>query len=79
MKIAQPLKPEVLPGFKFKFMRDAYMKAMDAEELLWAAVWSFRDAFLKLCEESWEVKYEYVWGLDSDLDLTGGTAGLDRF
>lgn len=40
------------PGFKFKFMRDAYMKAMNVEE-------------------SWESKYEYVWGLDSDLDLTG--------
>ncbi|CAE7486268.1 unnamed protein product [Symbiodinium pilosum] len=40
------------PGFKFKFMRDAYMKA-------------------KNTEESWESTYEYVWGLDSDLDITG--------
>mmetsp|Transcript_28528 Transcript_28528/g.67791 ORF Transcript_28528/g.67791 Transcript_28528/m.67791 type:complete len:372 (+) Transcript_28528:80-1195(+) len=39
-------------GYKFKFMKDAYAKALAAEE-------------------SWESKYEFVWGLDSDIDITG--------
>ena len=36
----------------------------------------FRHVAFQLCEESWESKYEYVWGLDSDLDLTGGPPSL---